>query len=79
MSLDDNEVAASRLAKGTRVIRAPEKGGLYLGGISNGMILRGMAGTKERLIGVIKDFVFGGRMVRMDQPVAFEAVKIGHN
>lgn len=75
--LDDRENTFSRLSKGSNVVEAPKSGGLYLGGLPDFITLRGMANTKTGLIGVIKDFVFSGKIVRMNQPVNFRGVDIG--
>lgn len=77
MRLDDAEVASSRLVRGTRIIEAPVHGGLYLGGLDDHMTLQGMAGTRERLIGTIGDFVFDGKVMQVNQPVSFKGVGIG--
>lgn len=39
--------------------------------------LKGMAGTKESLKGVIRDAVFNGRLLKLNEPVSFEGVGIG--
>lgn len=77
MTLDDVEIGASRLAKTTRDIEAPEDGGLFLGGLPAHMTLRGMAGTKEQLKGVIRDFVFNRKPLKLNEPVNFKGVGIG--
>lgn len=77
MTLDDVEIGASRLAKGTRDIEAPLEGGLFLGGLPRSMTLRGMAGTKEPLKGVIRDFVLNKKPLKLNEPVNFEGVGIG--
>lgn len=77
MTLDDVEIGASRLAKGTRDIEAPTDGGLFLGGLPKSMTLRGMAGTKESLKGVIRDFVLNKKPLKLNEPVTFERVGIG--
>lgn len=77
MSLDDSEIGASRLAKGTRDIEAPTEGGLYLGGCPKRITLRGMAGTKESLKGIIRDLVINKKPVKFNEPVGFEHVNIG--
>lgn len=41
------------------------------------MSLKGMAGTKEPLKGVIRDAVFNGKLLRLNEPVSFEGVGIG--
>jgi len=45
--------------------------------IADGMPLKGMAGTKEPLKGVIRDAVFNGKLLRLNDPVSFEGVGIG--
>ncbi|XP_054153012.1 laminin subunit alpha-2-like [Oppia nitens] len=77
LSLDDKEIGTTRLARGTKDIDAPTTGGLYLGGLPQGMSLKGMAGTKESLKGVIRDAVFNGKLLRLNEPVSFEGVGIG--
>lgn len=65
------------MARGTKDIEAPSEGGLYLGGLPSGMSLKGMAGTKEPLKGVIRDAVFNRKLLRLNEPVNFEGVGIG--
>ena len=77
MSLDDVEIGATRMVKGTRDIEAPPDGGLYLGGLPRTLTLRGMAGTKESLKGVIQDFVFNRKPMNLNDPVAFEKIGMG--
>lgn len=79
MSLDDKEVGASRMAKGTRDIEAPPDGGLYLGGLPRTLTLRSMAGTKDSLKGVIQDFVFNRKPMPVNDPVAFDNVAMGRS
>ncbi|RWS26450.1 Laminin subunit alpha-2-like protein, partial [Leptotrombidium deliense] len=67
LTLDDKDMGASRLAKATKNIEAPEDGGLYIGGIPQGMTTRGMASTKNALTGVIRDFVFNGKQVKLNE------------
>ena len=77
MSLDDQEIGASRLTKGTRDIDAPVDGGLYLGGVPRRISLKGMVGTKESLKGIIRDLVINKKPVKFNEPVGFEFVDIG--
>ncbi|KAI1284885.1 Laminin subunit alpha-2 [Halotydeus destructor] len=77
MTLDDVEIGASRLAKGTRDIEAPDEGGLFLGGLPSAMTLRGMAGTREPLKGVIRDFVLNKKPLKLNEPILFQGVSIG--
>ena len=77
MSLDDVEIGASRLIKGSNTIEAPKEGGLYLGGLPSTLTLNGRAGTKESLKGVIRDLVFDQKPYKFINPVRFEGVSIG--
>jgi len=77
MTLDDVEIGASRLAKGTRDIEAPLTGGLFLGGLPRSMTLRGMAATKDSLKGVVRDFVLNKKPLKLNEPISFEGVGIG--
>ncbi len=45
--------------------------------LASTMSLKGMAGTKEPLKGVIRDAVFNGKLLRLNEPVSFERVGIG--
>ena len=75
--LDDTEIGASRMAKGSRDIEAPPDGGLYVGGLPRTIILRGMAGTRESLKGEILDFVFNRKAMPLNDPLVFEKVIMG--
>lgn len=77
MTLDDVEIGTSRLVKGTRDIDAPGEGGLFLGGLPRSMTLRGMAGTKESLKGIIRDIVINKKPLKFNEPLNFEKVGIG--
>jgi hypothetical protein len=41
------------------------------------MSLKGMAATKEPLKGVIRETVFNGKLLRLNEPVSFDGVGIG--
>ena len=41
------------------------------------MSLKGMAGTRDPLKGVIRDAIFNGKLLRLNEPVSFEGVGIG--
>ena len=77
MSLDDTEIASSRLVKHTGVIEAPSKGGLFIGGIAPHLNVNDRVGTRESLRGVIRELVFYQERYNFSSPLRFEGVSIG--
>ncbi|XP_071452213.1 laminin subunit alpha-2-like [Hetaerina americana] len=86
LRVDDRTVSSATLPEGASQVRAPESGGLFLGGLppvevnwNSSIALAGMAPNFHPLIGAIQDFIFNDELLRFDKPVAFLNVGIGRN
>lgn len=75
MSVDDVEIGISRMERGTIDIEASEQGGFFIGGLPDNMVLRGMAATKTKLIGSIKDLMFSNQFTSVGETVQFSNVE----
>ena len=75
MSVDDVEIGISRMERGTRDIEASESGGFFIGGLPEQITLRGMAATKTKLIGSIKDLLFSNQFTSVGEIVQFENIE----
>lgn len=72
---DESESTSLRLVK-SRVIEAPEKGGLFIGGTPDrfNSVNKGYA---TNFHGVIRDIVFDSKLVPFNSPAQFRGVGIG--
>ncbi|KAL3869140.1 hypothetical protein ACJMK2_041857 [Sinanodonta woodiana] len=75
--MDDEKVADGSLPSGTTSITVREDGGLYLGGVPEGINIDSMASTTKSLNGCISDVVINGRMLDISQPSQYERADIG--
>lgn len=65
----------SYFANNKKKIKASENGGFYIGAIPDNLPLRGMAATKTKLIGSIKDLMFNNQFVMAGEQVQFHNVE----
>ena len=72
MSVDDGQMGFNRLERGSGDIEASESGGFFIGGIPDNMVLRGMAATKIKLKGSIKDLMFNNQFTNVAETVQFD-------
>ncbi|RWS09264.1 Laminin subunit alpha-2-like protein, partial [Dinothrombium tinctorium] len=77
VTIDDKEIGFTRLPQTTNVIEVSEDSGLYLGGVKKSVVIDDMIATNASLIGVIRDFVFNGKLLQLNEPINFKHVKIG--
>ncbi|KAH9420223.1 Laminin subunit alpha-2 [Dermatophagoides pteronyssinus] len=73
---DEHESTQLRLAK-SRVIEAPKKGGLFIGGTPPGFTVINK-GYSSNFYGVIRDIVFNSKLISFNNPASFRGVGIGH-
>ncbi|KAK8738877.1 hypothetical protein OTU49_003716 [Cherax quadricarinatus] len=77
LKVDDREVNGTRLDRGSQVVSGPDTGGLYFGGVPEGIDAVTMVGSSRALKGCIRDVIVNNRVVSFSRPVKFKDVYIG--
>lgn len=75
MSVDDGQMGFNRLERGSGDIEASESGGFFIAGIPDNMVLRGMAATKIKLKGSIKDLMFNSQFTSVGEIVQSDSAE----
>lgn len=57
LKVDDREVNATRLDRGSQVVSGPDTGGLYFGGVPEDIDVISMVGSSRALKGCIRDII----------------------
>ncbi|XP_065339678.1 laminin subunit alpha lam-3 [Cloeon dipterum] len=80
--IDDKSISAAKLPEGSYPeIKAPKKGGLYIGGLPEEYPhnVTGLAASLAPLDGFIKDVVIGNNLLSMQPPKSFSKAGIGRH
>ncbi|XP_071547005.1 laminin subunit alpha-1-like isoform X2 [Panulirus ornatus] len=77
LKVDDREVNATRLDRGSQVVSGPDTGGLYFGGVPEEIDAVTMVGSSRALKGCIRDIIVNNEVVSFSRPVRFKDVYIG--
>ncbi|KAI5705223.1 hypothetical protein M8J75_013109 [Diaphorina citri] len=78
LRVDDVVHALATLPEGSSVVRMPGQwGGLFFGGLPQGINTTGRAVSDVPLIGTIKDAIFNDELLHFDAPIEFEHALIG--
>uniref|UniRef100_A0A8D8X2U9 Laminin subunit alpha-1 n=1 Tax=Cacopsylla melanoneura TaxID=428564 RepID=A0A8D8X2U9_9HEMI len=80
LRVNDVVHALATLPDGSSVVRAPGRwGGLFFGGLPQGINTTGRAVSDVPLVGTIKDAIFNDELIHFDSPVEFEHARIGRS
>ncbi|XP_063590781.1 laminin subunit alpha lam-3-like isoform X2 [Penaeus indicus] len=77
LKVDDREVNSTRLDRGGQVLYGPNTGGLYFGGVPEGLDIVTMVGSSSPLKGCIRDVIVNNKVLPFNQPIQFQNVYIG--
>ncbi|ROT86038.1 Laminin subunit alpha-1 [Penaeus vannamei] len=77
LKVDDREVNSTRLDRGGQVLYGPNTGGLYFGGVPQGLDIVTMVGSSSPLKGCIRDVIVNNKVLPFNQPIQFQNVYIG--
>lgn len=61
LKVDDREVNATRLDRGSQLVEGPDTGGLYFGSVPEGINISTMVGSSRALKGCIQDVIVNNR------------------
>lgn len=61
LKVDDREVNSTRLDRGGQVLYGPNTGGLYFGGVPQGLDIVTMVGSSSPLKGCIRDVIVNNK------------------
>ncbi|XP_050712288.1 laminin subunit alpha-1-like isoform X2 [Eriocheir sinensis] len=77
LKVDDAEVNATRLDRGSQVVVGPDTGGLYFGGVPEDLDIVRMVGSSRPLKGCVRDVIVNNKVVSFSRPIRFKEVYIG--